>query len=253
MVRLGSPIRPASEIATRLADLLCSSEFAENVPWEDGQNQRIADWLYLSAGIQNVSLERAVLIPGFGYCRGADEYELQRDRALSPCVTELSRFLFTWGGLETTILAINVVGSQKEGRKIDKASQYIHATYGDCPIAGFEEVLAALQEATEPWIPRRPIKDPIVTPIEFGCAAMGLQLVYTWRNDLAHGSLNLPGPDDANATLNAIANCRTLTLMSQQMLLSAALRGHDFQICDDELEDRSVRDVLDNLHLHEQD
>jgi hypothetical protein len=70
---------------------------------------------------------------------------------------------------------------------------------------------------------------------------------------LAHGSLNLPGPDDANATLNAIANCRTLTLMSQQMLLSAALRGHDFQICDDELEDRSVRDVLDNLHLHEQD
>ena len=55
----------------------------ENVPWDEEENVQIADWLYLSAGIQNVALDRGEDCYVRFLLGGRHEFELARDSALA--------------------------------------------------------------------------------------------------------------------------------------------------------------------------
>jgi len=238
-------------IASAIAELVGSSTFIANAPWSDGDSAQVADWLHLAAGVENVGLDRARKLDDFGFCRGADQWELARDAALAVSVTELARFLFVWGGLETAISAIDPPVDLARPGKINAACQLIRGTYGDSPLRGVTSLLASLEKDADQW-GGDSVGARFGRLAEYGRSAIGLHVVYGLRNRLAHGSLRLPGHEEGEAVARTIQTCSTLTLLSLQMLLSAALRRQEtFDVWSLEFGECDVHFLLNNLHLHE--
>lgn len=249
-----SIFREPQELAGSLGELLSSNDYLGNSPFSEEDNLRIADWLYIAAGLKSVLLDRARLLPGFGYYRGADHFELARDDLLTIAVSELTRFLFCWGALETTVDLINPPPDTDRRGKINAACSLIRKHFGDSPVAGVSEVLEALRRSLQTWHAPDDLLIRFNRTTEYGLAAVGLHAVYGLRNHLVHGSLRFPELPEQAGIVESIRLGMSLTLVSLQTLFAAAfpdlqctpslVSGVPFDECDFQL-------ILRYLHLKE--
>lgn len=249
-------LREPRDLAASLGDLFNSGDYIYECSFSDEDSARIADWLYLAAGLESVYLDRARFLPDFGFCRGADSYELARDELLIGTTSELTRFLFCWCALEALVELIRPPLVPNRPGKINFACQLIRSQFGDIPVAGVESALASLRSSLAGWNASSKLLARLERVSEYGKSAVALHGIYELRNELAHGSLRLPTLPEQTAIVKSIRLSSLLTLVSVQMLLIAnkpdvhctisLVSGVPFLDCD-------VQTVLRHLHLLDRD
>lgn len=247
-------LRQPRALAQTIAELLCSSDYLINSPYPEGENIKIADWLYLAAGIEGIIFDRAHLLSDFGYCRGADNYELDRDQLLTSTLSELTRFLFCWGALESIIDQVDPPPHPSRKGKINAGCYLIQLHYKNNPPYGVDTAREALIVSLQEWNAPEELNQRFNRLSEFGNAAIVLHGIYGLRNELAHGSLNFPTLLDHTGIVETIKLCSLLTLITVQMLLAASLPGLHFNssgISGVPYIDCDFQELLQHLHLVE--
>ena len=213
---------PVADHASRLAKLL--EHTSDPSIWE-----QLADSLTVASAIVSVRLDLIRFDEQYGWCKFADEFTSARQQLLQHYVTELTRFTYCWGALDSAIQTLAPPPAPKRGR-INDACYYIQRHSADdngvCyywdTLGDFRQALADSEELD--ILPRfRP--PPFVSR-----RSLALYVIYPVRNRFAHGTLTFPLPDADNrpraphVTLVQLAS--RLTLMSIQHLLAAAHQTH---------------------------
>ena len=230
------------------------------------------EWLSFASGIVSVQFNTARHDLGLGYCESADEYTFEHDALRQRVSTELARFTMIWGALEllTGIICLDFQAPRKFAKvngKINAACIFLGKYGSETPLPpGYLDELYALHLALIHDSPdqfkqaihrhRKRAPRPFV-----GLRSLGLDAVYSLRNDFAHGSFGIPDPSSeltAGGTAAVIASSSRIVLFSVQMLLAARLQQRGLAneeldaMLDVSLDDQhgaSAADVIGNLHL----
>src|SRR5438309_38468 len=131
------------------------------------------------------------------YCRGAYEFEVDRNNLHSELIAQLAKFNFIWGSLETALDLISPPAAPKYKGKINAACYYLQQNFApSSPIEFYDEFLHKLKKL----IQNIPYYSGLLA--EFSLKphrshyGIGLYVVYRIRNRFAHGALALPLPSD---------------------------------------------------------
>jgi hypothetical protein len=173
-----------------------------------------ADWLLIAAGVTHIEFDRAKLDPQFGYCRGADDFELRRDELHARFLLDLARFTYSWGALESIISIIKPYGMKKG--KIAAACRYINTHFDPSPGVPLFDILT---EKLKTLYDESNVSKKVA---EYGAYGAPLKVVYEKRNEFAHGALHFPVPEEGNSSHSDITHIRvstTIVLLSIQMLM----------------------------------
>jgi len=184
------------------------------------------------------------------WCRSAWDFESKKSELLAQFVCGLTVFIFIWGGLETVIKIIAPSGFDYEeakriGRKgdmIDRAIFFLKnkiASQNCVPL--YDDMLTHLRL----MIKKHPeysefgalFKEDAITNI----SGIGIHIVSLIRNSFAHGSAQLPFPENWGeqgfkfsetelTNLNLIETSSRIILLTIQMLLQAYFRDQHFKI-----------------------
>lgn len=228
---------------SRLVEILSASELFYE--WEN-----VAEWLRLAASIKNVEIDIIQFDQGFGYCSSADQYSMAREELMRRFVSELSRFNFVWGGLESCLNNIKPPkhpDNSKRG-KISNACYYLKKYFELKPLPScLGEELSAFRLAASLCFGYEKRFD------RSRGAGCGLFTVYELRNLFAHGSLRFPEPDNENQPISdhqdMVSHATRIVLLSTQMLLLAYFEHSDLEIC----YEVPLWMALSNCHLATQD
>ena len=140
-------------------------------------------------------------------------------------MTELTRFTYCWASLECAIEAINPPAAPRKG-KINRACYYIQRhSPDDKGVLHYWDVLhdfrQLLSSAGEDKVLQR-----FRAPSFVSARSLGLYVIYAIRNQLAHGALYVPLPDEDNRPqshyLPLTELATRIALMSIQHLLAGA-------------------------------
>ena len=63
----------------------------------------VDEWLRVAAAIKNVDFDWIRFDAQFGFCSGADNYELAKQQVVKGFVTNLTVFTYVWGALEAAV------------------------------------------------------------------------------------------------------------------------------------------------------
>jgi hypothetical protein len=209
-------------------------EQGENINW-----WHVAEWLYIAASIETVDIDTTHFDPSVLYCGEALKYEVDRSELLSKVTTALSVFNFTWGSLESVIKLIEPPKVPKAIKSrtspIDEAIYYLKTDYEpEKPLTFFDDVMAEMCDVLT--------KVPYYASLALQCqlkphmsiSGIGLNIVRRLRNKFAHGTLQMPQPEqwsDIRPFDTQLIELSTRTvLMSIQMLTMAYIRAHDFRV-----------------------
>ena len=216
----------------------------------------IQEWLKVASGIRSVRFETVQFDDSHGWCESADEFYNARDELLQRYVTELTRFTYCWAALECAVEVIDPPDAPQRG-KINKACYYIQQhSSNDRGVPWYCDVLSDLREIVynleEPKISNRFKRPPSFVLIR----SLAMYVIYSLRNQFAHGALHLPFPDEDHRPqspyVGLIQLASRLTLMSIQHLLAAAHRA-DFltweAIHDDGEVEHEFDTFLASLHV----
>lgn len=186
---------------------------------------RVGDWLEVASAIQEVNLDLIRLDESFGWCSGADAYQMAKQQILRKHVTHLSVFMFVWGALEAAISEVSPPphpDKSKQG-KINSACHYISQYFsGQLAIAGYSDAVSEFSQLVSKSESYIRISEELRLPPHIGVEAFGLFIVYKLRNELAHGSMNFPNPDEEHRPISAdprvIELATRIVLFTIQML-----------------------------------
>ena len=214
----------------------------------------MAEWLQLAAAIKNVEIDIIQFDQGFGYCSHADQYSMAREELMRRFVSELSRFNFVWGGLESCLNNIKPPkhpDKLKRG-KISNACYYLQKYFELKPhLPSLGEELIAFRLAASSCFGYESVEKRFDRSRGAGS---GLFTVYELRNLFAHGSLRFPEPDDENQPVSdhqhMVNHATRIVLLSTQMLLLAYFKHSDLEIDRDEV---PLWIALSSCHLATQD
>lgn len=187
-----------------------------------------SEWLEIAAAIQSVNLDLVRFDECFGWCSGADAYQLARQQILRKHVTHLSVFMFVWGALEAAIEDISPPphpDKSKQG-KINSACHYISRYFcGRMMIASYNDAIKEFSALTSNSSSYERISEELRLPAHIGAEAFGLFIVYKLRNELAHGSMKFPIPDEEHRPISPdpkiVELATRIVLFSIQMLYLA--------------------------------
>jgi len=266
-----------SEHSDRLYILLSKLSHVEQKTKQGVKSQEwlsAADWIHIAASIDKVTLNINKFDESVLYCGAASEYESKRNELLTHLVTKLSVFNFIWGGLETVIKIISpthldIELAKKLKRKnevVDRAIFYLKQEYDPMSrIPMYDEIVSQLRLllAKHPSYSElnKFFQEDEITSI----SGLGFHIVRKIRNDFAHGSAELPIPDNwgekgstittsEQLNLDIIEISSRILLLTIQMLLLAFYKSKNFSVDflkdDDGLAfDENLDVVLRVLHL----
>ena len=189
----------------------------------------IQEWLTVASGIRSVRFEIVQFDDSYGWCESADEFNNAREELLQRYVTELTRFTYCWAALECAVEIIDPPDAPRQG-KINKACYYIQQhSSNERGVPCYCDVLSDLQEVVYN-LEETKISDRFKKPPSFvSDRSLALYVIYSLRNQFAHGALHLPLPDEDHQPqspyIRLIQLASRLTLMSIQHLLAAAHRA----------------------------
>jgi hypothetical protein len=187
---------------------------------------QVSEWLKIAAGIKSVDLDWIRFDDQFGWCSGADQYELARQDILKRHVTSMAVFLFVWGALESAIEVISPPPHPDKSRqgKINSACHYISTYFnGRLTIAPYPDILGQLTQLLSQSASFQRIAAQVWLPKRIGGEAFGLYIVYKLRNEFAHGDTMFPVPDHEHRPISEdpriVELATRIVLLSIQMLV----------------------------------
>ena len=192
------------------------------------------DWLDIAAGVENVRVTTAKHDTSLIFCGEAIAYENKRSELLSNLATRLTIFNFVWGSFESVA---KVFANQQRGSIVDKSIRFLKENYSPrSPIAFYEDNLQDLYKLIEGDRSYKVDYQDFELNDRADLNGLGLHVVRKIRNDLAHGSAQLPMPDDwergkthllpsEHRHLDLIDTCTRIILFTIQMLLLGHVKG----------------------------
>jgi hypothetical protein len=211
----------------------------------------------LGAGIVSVKFDRARLDPQFGWCSGADYFELDRDKLHEEIILSISRFLHVWGSLEALLDLIRLSKDHSRSRKIQFACKYLRdrlsSRYVPYNYRTYNRIFDSCIR-NNPCFNNTSKK--IRNKSEIGEYGMGLHMVYQIRNSIVHGVFEFQQPPISPfmcSQAEIIDVASRIVLLGIQMILSAYFIKMSFEI--DSYEDEEIyrsteiHDLLKTIHL----
>ena len=192
------------------------------------------DWLDIAAGVESVKVTTAKHDNSLIFCGEAIAYENKRSELLSNLATRLTIFNFVWGSFES--VAKDII-HQRKSSIVNKTIQFLKENYSPrSPIAFYEDNLQALREFIEGDGAYKVDCQDFKLNNSVDLNGLGLHVVRKIRNDLAHGSAQLPMPDNwergetdllssEHRHLDLIDTCTRILLLTVQMLLLGHVQG----------------------------
>lgn len=238
-------------LAGALAVVAQQSRIGSGSRWETA-----SDWFYMAASIDGTIVDTTRFDGSIDMCGDAWDAQTARSLAYTRTLTEISRFLFCWGGFEGCLrnLSLPVVPTRHKSRAglIDRAVYYL-ATHPDArPVPGFRTKLTEFQRALEStgnvqWAELLEATDSL--------DGVGVSVVRHLRNEFAHGSRHLiddPGKS-AVEEVHLIQSSLSIVLLTLQELLRLSLHEEPLSLTwllsgSDSYTD-SDSGVFDLLHL----
>lgn len=225
---LGIPLFvPLRQHAARLAEVLVLRESPSR--WCG-----VCDWLTVAAAVGDVELNTARYNSSYGWCSSADQYDDAREELLRRFVGDYSVFSFIWGALESAVSLIDPPKhaiKSKRGKIRDAAYLLKHHFEAKPEVTGLTQEVALFCESARACIGFSAVDSRLCELAEFGGAGIGLYAVYELRNQFAHGSIELPVPDEENRPISEhesmVVHASRVVLLQLQMLLLAHLQPVD--------------------------
>lgn len=241
---------PIPEHASEICKILEHTE--EPMLWNN-----LGDWLTVASGIVSVRFNSIRFDDNFGWCSSADEFNQAREQLFQQCVSELTRFTYCWGALECAIDIVDPIRAPQPG-KINNAAYYIgNRSPQDRGFPLYSDVLGRFRQILIDELPEeKNILSRFEAPPFVPFRALGMYVIYCFRNQFAHGALDFPLPDPENQPNNPytqlIPLASRLVLLSIQHLLAATHKEHTETWIDfvkGEEEEREFHSYLRSLHL----
>lgn len=244
------------EISQHCSDLSkLISGYEPNIEWP---NQ--FEWLNIASGIKKVEFDITRFDTCYGYCSDADHWHGAREELLEMYITELTRFSYVWGALESLIDELNPPPAPDRG-KINEICYYIknRLEYSDI-INSYINLLNELRQilgASD--VSERNILQRFHASEYISEHGIGLFVIYKIRNRFAHGSISFPMPDEENRPKSNYSKMVFLStrivLLSMQMIWMAFYKNINLKSKlhweSDEDEEYTVELILRNIHLKE--
>lgn len=187
------------------------SGYEEEIDWP---NQY--EWLNVASGIKRVEFDVLRFNSCFGYCKNADEWDENREKLLESYITELTRFTYIWGALESLINDIGPPPAPERG-KINSICFYLRNELGlTDSINPYSKLVNRLYDTLRLSEFNSKVLKKIKKPDYISENGIGLFVVYKIRNLFAHGSLQFPQPDEEN---RPISDYPTLIMLSSRIVL----------------------------------
>jgi hypothetical protein len=162
-----------------------------------------SEWLNIASGIVKVEFDIMRYDSCVGYCRNADNWHFSREEILKKYVTELTRFTYVWGALESLIDDINPPPAPSRG-KINAICYFLqNKLHSHDVIKPYLDVVKQLRhilensDAKEDYVLKR--FDNLENISDHG---VGLYAIYKLRNLFVHGSIGFPFPDEENRPIS---------------------------------------------------
>jgi hypothetical protein len=219
-----------------------------------------SEWLQTAASVKNVEVDMLQYDLDFGYCSGADEYQMAREKLLTTFVTQLTIFSFVWGGLEAAIEEMGLPDHPQDRGKINSACNSITTAFrGRTPISPYLDELTEFRTMVARCRGYNSVNDRFISLPHLDYSSVGLYAVYKLRNLFAHGSLSFPVPDGENRPISGhgelLTHATRIVLLSLQMLFSAFFQNQGNTVPfawspDDEEQECELLPLLRVLHFH---
>ncbi|HEY3821769.1 MAG TPA: hypothetical protein VGL81_31605 [Polyangiaceae bacterium] len=218
-------------------------------PW-----MQVSDWLHLAAGLALVEYNSRHDVTPM-YCEGTGEWNDLRDAVRSEYLLHATRLLYLCCAIES---AVRQLCGKKAARSPGGVVGAICANLSAAPVAhpmGYEEVAwqIAVTGRSDPRF-----KSRVIQAANLPFHAAGVFLAYEVRNQLAHGTVQLPDAGDqedgqlARQVSLVDLSSRAVLLTLQMMILSyldAPNVELDDDYGDDDDTDASHRNRIAKLHL----
>jgi hypothetical protein len=176
------------------------------------------EWLNIASGIKKIEFDISRFDTSYGYCSNADQWHGAREELLEKYITELTRFSYVWGALESLIDDLNPPSAPDRG-KINAICYYIknRLEFSDI-INQYTNLLTKLKETLEPTDVRESniLERFQKIPEYISQHGIGLFVIYKLRNQFAHGSISFPIPDEESRPKG---NYHKMVLLSTRIVL----------------------------------
>ena len=165
--------------------------------------ENVVDWLKLSSGVNSIAIDTTKYDHSLTYCGHALDYENARSKLMSSLTTELVRFHFVWGALESLVAEFVPQADVERFGKINALCDYLKKSCleGLLP-KGYREGYSRFVELMREISQYKNDLDAInITRSKqskkrhIDIAGIGVYSVYKVRNKFAHGSMEFPEPD----------------------------------------------------------
>lgn len=199
------------------------------------------DWLKLSSGVESINIDTAKHDDSVLYCGIVWDYEEARSKLMSSLTTELVRFHFVWGALESLVAEFVPSAKIKKIGKMNALCDYLKkSNLEDLLPKGYLEEYNNLVELMKKISQYKNDIDTIRLPTannsneanHIDIAGIGIYRVYKVRNKFAHGAMEFPEPEshDEDAGLNKelIIVATRIVLMTIIMLFVNDIKMDDF-------------------------
>ncbi len=244
------------EISKHCSDLSkLISGFVPDIEW---LNQY--DLLNIASGIVNVEFDVIRYDICFGYCNRADEFHGALEKILKKYITELTRFTYVWGALESLIDDINSPPAPARG-KINSICYYLkNKLPSDEIIRPYSKLVKRLKHILE----NTDVKEDDILKRFDGAEyisehGIGLYVIYKLRNLFVHGSINFPMPDEENRPISMYPEMvhisTRIVLLTIQMIWLAYYLESDVQSTRHweqyiyKSDEHSIKKILHKIHL----
>ena len=199
------------------------------------------EWLDMCSGLEKVQIAPNKYDEGLLYCGNVWNYSVSKTELSSKLSTELVRFLFAWGALESLIKVMVSTKKIKKYGKINALCGYLkeHNLSNLLPAGylneyehmiallresvGYEDVLFDLKMETQTRFSHKEYVD---------ISGIGVYVVSKIRNDFVHGQMQFPEPEEysgeQSSNVELIHTATRITLMTILTLLISEIKDNDF-------------------------
>lgn len=216
------------------------------------------EWLNVASGIKRIEFDVIRYERSIGWCRNADQWNFNREKLLREYITELTRFTYVWGALESLIDDLNIPQGQKQG-KINSICYYLKSKlHPNDIIYPYADLVEHLKYIIKRYDVNKTAMLKRFDARHLSMHGLGVYVIYNLRNSLVHGAIDFPLPNTENepeSFFSEMVNMSTrIILLTLQMIWLAYYRGSGVcsTICwesDDYEEKYDLEEVLRKIHL----
>lgn len=219
---------------------------------------RQSEWLSVASGIKSVEFDIVRFDSCFGWCRNADYWHVAREKLLESYITELTRFTYVWGALESLINDLHLPPGPEKG-KINSICGYLKNKLSSYDIIyPYPDLVEDLKHILND----NSVNEPKILA-RFGANylsshGIGVYVIYSLRNLFVHGVIGFPEPNGENKPESAypkIVNMSTrIVLLTLQMIWLAYYKGTGIcstlhwapDVCEEKY---YLEEILHKIHL----